>query len=193
MNANNTVTTPYFLSLVKGSKKEDSLNNIVDENGTPFNSDEERKTYIRESFEKLYKIPDDEVMLKADSIKNFLGDVADNPVIVESKLNEQERNYLQYDLTLEELDNSIAKAKTKSAPCADGFSNGFIKEYWHIFCIPLLKLSIKCYAENKLTDTFCSAEIKLIPKKGDTTLLKNWRPISMFNCFYKIISMGYKC
>ena len=59
--------TPYFLSLVKGSKKEDSLSNIVDQNGTPFNSDEERKTYIKESFEKLYKIPDDEVVLEADS------------------------------------------------------------------------------------------------------------------------------
>ena len=65
--------TPYFLSLVKGSKKEDSLSNIVDENGTPFNSDEERKTYIKESFEKLYKIPDDEVVLEADSITNFFG------------------------------------------------------------------------------------------------------------------------
>ena len=72
-NLNNKKMTPYFLSLVKGSKKEDSLNNIVDENGTPFNSDEERKTYIRESFEKLYKIPDDEVVLEADSITNFFG------------------------------------------------------------------------------------------------------------------------
>ena len=117
-----------------------------------------------------------------------MGEVADNPVIVESKLNEQEQNSLKHDLTLEELDNSIAKAKTKSAPGANGFSNGFIKEYWHIFCVPLHKLSIKCYAENKLTDNFRSAEIKLIPKKGDTTLLKNWRPISMLNCFYKIIS-----
>ena len=93
--------TPYFLSLVKGSKKEDSLSNIVDENGTPFNSEEERKTYIKESFEKLYKIPDDEVVLEADSITNFLREVADNPVFIESKLNEQERNSLEHDLTLD--------------------------------------------------------------------------------------------
>ena len=72
-NLNNEKMTPYFLSLVKGSKKEDSLINIVDENGIPFNSNEERKTYIRESFEKLYKIPDDEVVLEADSITNFFG------------------------------------------------------------------------------------------------------------------------
>ncbi len=29
---------------------------------------------------------------------------------------------------------------------------------------------------------------RLIPKKGDLTNLKKWRPISLLNCFYKIIS-----
>jgi hypothetical protein len=39
-----------------------------------------------------------------------------------------------------------------------------------------------------LTHNFRCAKIRLIPKKGDTSLLKNWRPISLLNCFYKIIS-----
>jgi Reverse transcriptase (RNA-dependent DNA polymerase) len=30
--------------------------------------------------------------------------------------------------------------------------------------------------------------IKLIPKKGDLTSIKNWRPISLLNCVFKIIS-----
>ncbi len=30
--------------------------------------------------------------------------------------------------------------------------------------------------------------IKLIPKKGDTSKIKNWRPISLVSCFYKIVS-----
>jgi hypothetical protein len=39
-----------------------------------------------------------------------------------------------------------------------------------------------------LTDNFRSAKIRLIPKKGDLTKLTNWRPISLLNGFYKIIS-----
>jgi hypothetical protein len=30
--------------------------------------------------------------------------------------------------------------------------------------------------------------VRLIPKKGDLTMIKNWRPISLLNCFYKVIS-----
>jgi hypothetical protein len=39
-----------------------------------------------------------------------------------------------------------------------------------------------------MQNVFRCAKIRLIPKKGDTTLLKNWRPISLLNCFYKLIS-----
>ena len=185
---NNEKMTPYFLSLIKGSKKEESLDQVVNDDGTPFNSSKDRNNFIKNTFADLYKIPDDELELNGDSISNFLGPVAEHPTITEAKLTDNEKNSLETALTIIELDRSIENAKLKSAPGADGFSNCFIKEYWQIFRTPLHKLALKCYAENKLTDPFRSTEIKLIPKKGDITRLKNWRPISMLNCFYKIIS-----
>ena len=33
-----------------------------------------------------------------------------------------------------------------------------------------------------------TAKIRLIPKKGDCSKIKNWRPISLLNCIYKVIS-----
>jgi hypothetical protein len=43
-------------------------------------------------------------------------------------------------------------------------------------------------AEGTLIDSFATAQIRIIPKKGDTTKLKNWRPISLLSNFYKILS-----
>ncbi len=45
-----------------------------------------------------------------------------------------------------------------------------------------------CYETGLLTENFRCAKIRLIPKKGDATQLKNWRPTSLLNCFYKLIS-----
>jgi hypothetical protein len=39
-----------------------------------------------------------------------------------------------------------------------------------------------------LTADFATAQIRIIPKKGDTSKLKNWRPISLLSNFYKILS-----
>jgi len=39
-----------------------------------------------------------------------------------------------------------------------------------------------------MPDAFKIARIKLIPKKGDCSKIKNWRPISLLLNFYKIIS-----
>ena len=75
-----------------------------------------------------------------------------------------------------------------SAPGADGISNRFIKHFWIFFKTPLLKLCNKSFSDGQIPMFLRTAIIKLIPKKGDTSKIKNWRPISLLNCFYKIIS-----
>ena len=70
----------------------------------------------------------------------------------------------------------------------DGFSNKVIKKFWAFFRYPLVEYANECIRNGKLTGTFKTALIKLIPKKGDVTQIKNWRPISLLSCFYKIIS-----
>ena len=56
-----------------------------------------------------------------------------------------EKNLLEQPLKIEELDESIKMAKTKSAPGADGFSNKFIQKFGKYFRTPLFKLGINCY------------------------------------------------
>jgi hypothetical protein len=70
----------------------------------------------------------------------------------------------------------------------DGLSNCFIKKFWNILRIPLFRYTSHCSRTGTLTQSFKTASIKLIPKKGDCTKLKNWRPISLLSCLYKVIS-----
>jgi hypothetical protein len=91
-------------------------------------------------------------------------------------------------LRLEEFDVAVEQAKLNTSPGIDSISNRFIKRFWNIFRKPLYEYTIHCYGTGRLTDNFRNAKIWLIPKKGNLGLLKNWRPISLLNCFYKIIS-----
>ena len=184
---NSEKITPYFLGLAKCSQIEASLDDIVNNEGEVFENCETREQFIRKSFEELYKKPNENV-LENNCISEFLGNAAANPVVLEAKLNENEKNILEQPLRIEELDQSINNAKLKSAPGADGFSNEFIKKFWDIFRVPLFNLANSNYNDNNLHESFRTANIKLIPKKGDLRLLKNWRPISLLNCFYKVIS-----
>ncbi len=92
------------------------------------------------------------------------------------------------ELSINEFDVAINIAKIDTAPGIDSISNRFIKTFWHIVRVPLFYYA-NCYYRNRmLTENFCCAKIRLKPKKGNPSLLKNWPPISLLNCFYKLIS-----
>ncbi len=122
---------------------------------------------------------------------DFLGETAIHEKVLNAKLTEEEKLDLDQVLSLAELDKSINEANMKSAPGPDGLINPFIKHFWHLFRVPLYKYANKCFSNGNLSDGFRRARIRLIPKKGNTKLLKNWRPISLLNCFYKIISRAF--
>ncbi len=70
----------------------------------------------------------------------------------------------------------------------DGFSYRFIRNFWEIYRYPLFSVATEGLEQNSLPSFFKTAIIKLIPKKGDASKIKNWRPISLLSNFYKIIS-----
>jgi hypothetical protein len=83
---------------------------------------------------------------------------------------------------------NLDESNLKSAPGIDGFSNKFIMQFWYILGGPLHQVCKESLDSGSLLDTFATAQIRLIPKKGDIKKLKNWRPISLLSNFYKILS-----
>jgi exonuclease III len=181
--------SPIFLKLAKGFNKNVSLNCVVDNNNLPFRCNTEREEFIVQYFENIYKLPDDHPDTFEGCIEAFLGpQICNNPIILGSKLTQQEAERLNSHLSLAELDEAVQDCKLRTAAGPDGFSNKLIKKLWCFFRLPLYNYARECFSNKTLTENFRTASVRLIPKKGNTTLLKNWRPISLLNCFYKIIS-----
>jgi exonuclease III len=185
---NNEKITPHFMNLVKNDSKNNvSLDKICKEDGTEFLTGKERNEFISTFYKTLYE-KNENVRVNGDSIRNFLGDVVNHPAVADSKLNDDEKSDLDSDLTLGEFDEAVLEAKNNGSPGIDGISNKFIKRYWQLFRVPLFRYTEYCLENGNLTENFKCAKIRLIPKKGDPKKISNWRPISLLNCFYKIIS-----
>jgi hypothetical protein len=133
-------------------------------------------------------LPENGRDVSEQDINNFLGPISNLEPVLNSKLNQNEKVELDSPLTLLEFDKAIKQCNKKSAPSTDGLNNKFIAHFWHFFRVPLFNYANCCYENGELTKSFKMAKIRLIPKKGDHKKIANWRPISLLNCFYKLIA-----
>ena len=92
-------------------------------------------------------------------------------------------------LSLQELTNSVKGLNLGKSPGSDGLSVEFYLHFWEILGSLLLRVANKCFRDGDLCDSMKGSVTRLIFKKrGDRKSLKNWRPISLLNVDYKIIS-----
>jgi hypothetical protein len=175
--------------MARGSQSCSSMSEICDYDGNAFENSQMQKAFIRDHFAKSYKKPENEPENMADCIANFLGrDILTHPLVANLKLSHIEKESLEGSLTMDELDKALDGANLNSASGIDGYSTPFIKQFWNYFRQPLLRYTEAVFEKRLLTNSFKTAVIKLIPKKGNAKDIKKWRPISLLSCMYKIIS-----
>ena len=120
------------------------------------------------------------------AIENFL-----TPEMVESchKISENQKIKMEGLLSLDELTKYLKKTKNNVSPGSSGFSNEFFKFFWidiNFFVMNALNFG---YEMGMLSVTQRLGIITLIPKGDkDKTFLKNWRPLTLLNSLYKLVS-----
>jgi hypothetical protein len=178
---NNEKPTRAFYKIGKQKKLNDSTNRIRDKNGESFRSDEERKEYVGSTFEKLYKKRIDRLI----EIENFLEEEGD---VGRRKLSEEERISLEGEITMEEIEVALKESNMDSASGWDGVSYYMLSKIWTLIKGLLTKCAKECFDEGRLSNTFRTGIIRLIPKKKESDKIEDWRPITLLSCSYKIIS-----
>lgn len=91
-------------------------------------------------------------------------------------------------LTLEELQKALQSMECSRAPGIDGLSADIYKSFWPEIGADLLAVINETLSSGRLPLSYRRAVLTLLPKKGDLSDIKNWRPVSLLCSDYKILS-----
>jgi hypothetical protein len=106
-------------------------------------------------------------------------------------LDEEDLTGLTEPFTEEEIWSILKDNPKNKSPGTDGLTNEFYIEYWQIVKEHLIKSLNKGLVAGKLNISQRRGVISLIPKpQKDLELLKNWRPITLLNTDYKLLTKG---
>lgn len=132
-------------------------------------------------YSDLFGIPSDQFM-DPQEIDSFIA--ADKKV-----LSPQEATELIGKVTEAELDQVFKKIRKKrSAPGPDGITYTFILSFKNDMKKPLMDITNAIMETGVLPETLKGTLIKLIPKKKDSILIEDFRPITLTNVCLRIAS-----
>ena len=136
---------------------------------------------MREFYGRLYNFqptnPDKDQILDAIGIENI------------KTLNPHELEQTEKEISMAEIEFSLQKTKNNIAPSSSGFSGAFSKAFWPELKHIVHKTINSIYHDYELPDSLRFGIIHIIPKgQKDQRHLSNWRPLTLLNTLYKLIS-----
>ena len=171
--------TKYFLGLEKNNIKKKEIRQIKSENGNRvLKKHEEIMKEVRRYYAQLYNKENNSGI---DMKSYVFTQTAD-------QLSDDQKERCEGLLTTDECKRAIFAMKKNKAPGCDGISIEFYQTFWPQIKEILVNALNECYITGTMSNTQRKGLITLLFKKGDTQSLKNWRPITLLNCDYKIIA-----
>ena len=107
----------------------------------------------------------------------------------EIKVDTQKASLLELPITQSEIRKALFCMKNDRAPGCDGISINLYKKFWSELCDIFYEMTVYSIESDMLPTSMSKGYISLLPKKSKDPLeLRNWRPLTLLNNDYKIIS-----
>ncbi|GKV51081.1 hypothetical protein SLEP1_g57759 [Rubroshorea leprosula] len=123
--------------------------------------------------------------------KCFQGDSWNRPKPGElnfQQISEEKKEWLERPFSVEEIEEGLRSCDGSKAPGPDGFNFNFLKFAWHCIKEDFINFFSEFHRNGKLVRGLNSSFIALIPKKLNAVELKDFRPISLIGCVYKLLA-----
>ena len=172
-------STKFFHNLEKSRAKQKAWDKILDKNGKlEYGTSNVLKRQV-EFYKNLFT---SELRNDNQNDKTFFLNSVDK------ELSETSKNNLDSDIQISEIISSIKKMPNGKSPGSDGLPVEFYKIFWNDIGNDYFEVIQSGLDNEELSYTQYLAVISLLYKKGPREDVRNWRPISLLNIDYKIIS-----
>ena len=173
--------TKYFCNLESHNYINKIIPKIEKEDGTFIKDQDQVLNEAKLFYEKLYSSRDSELL--DINIETELDGYS------VPKLNNEESTSMEGLLNYEEMAFSLKSMSNNRSPGTDGFSADFFKVFWQYIGHFVIRSINYGFKNDELSITQKQGIITCIPKENKSRFqVKNYRPISLLNCTYKIAS-----
>ena len=174
--------TKYFFSLEKFRGKQKTLSRVKKSNGTFTYDDKEILAECRSFYEKLFSA-NEGVDCNNPEYDFFFNNENIPKVSDANKIN------CDKSITEEELFENLKQFGKNKAPGLDGLSAEFYLKFWEQLKGNLLEVYEEAFQNGILPLSLRTGLIVLLEKKDkDRSFIENWRPITLLNLDYKLLT-----
>lgn len=168
--------TKFFFGLGSPTGQRSAMVALQKPDGTMTSDPATMREEVATFYTALYRAED----CNATAVAELLEDLP--------RLSPADKKALDSTIALQELTTAVNSLASGKSPGLDGLPAEFFKHFWILLGDDLLDVFNECFTSGALPASCRRAVVSLLPKKGDLTLLKNWRPVSLLCTDYKILS-----
>ena len=167
--------TKFFHVKASARRKKNLIVSLKEMDGTVIEQQSDIKRMIIQHFSTLFH----------SSNPNAIEEVvAHIPRVVTEEMND----WLVRDFQPEEVRFTLFQMHPSKAPGHDGMTTFFFQKFWQIVGADVTNVVLSCLNFGIILRNINNTHIALIPKTKDLELITQYRPISLCNVLYKIIS-----
>lgn len=169
--------TSFYHLYALARRKRNHIASVKDEMGEWITNDREVAEFFRRGFLSLYSTSHDTASLNPHLSAQWHG-----------KFSEEVKCSLGNMASREEIKDALWSMKPYKAPSPDGLHAGFFQRFWLITSDSVNREVARAFATSKIPDYLNRTLIVLIPKMQGPETIGNYRPISLCNTIYKVIT-----
>jgi hypothetical protein len=167
--------TGFFQDFASRRRKKNAIKGLVDENGVLQEDKGTMCQMVQQYFEGLFTSEVNEI---DDTVLND----------VHRRVTDDMNRDLTAPFSPEEIRKALFQIGDLKAPGPDGMHAIFYKNYWDLIGGDLVQEVVQSLNSRSLPEGWNSTTIVLIPKVKNPTLVTQFRPISLCNVLYKVVS-----